>query len=388
MDSLRRQLDDLPASERDPILLAYAERLEQSMSAGKSEREAVAELGSPAVCAARARRGKLPSGGAQPRPAPSRGGNPFEPRMAGAHSLPPRPVRPEPRREEEPRGKKPWLLAIVVTLAALICVGFSVLRYLSSDQHLGYAAREESFDAAAVTRIVVEDQNRPVRVRALTSSDIRVNYYEGHHEGYTLTLADGTLTVRSQSEGRWYDRFLTLYDTTEAVLTIYMPPDFSGELDLQTSNDSIEVENLSQVAALRLRTDNDAITVRAVSVRGDAVLCSANGPVTAEEITCTGNLTLTSSNAALTVAEVSCTALDLQTSNGMITCTGLSRTVQRVTAETSNASVTGSIAGEKEEFTIRAQTSNSRSYLENRSGGSRELDISTSNGIIDFHFLP
>ena len=214
IDSLRRQLEDLPSRRREEIVEVYSKHILDSVAKGISERDAVDKLGTPAACAKAARAGQLPGVAAQPI-APRKGSNPFEPQMAAKPQLQKAQKldRERQRHPEEPRGKKPWALVIVVTLAALLCVVFVLLRVLSSDGNLGYTMWEKSFPLSEVQRIVVEDADKAVRVSALTTSDVRVNYYEGHHEAYTLTLEDGTpLTF---GVGKTYIGIVPTNNTTE-----------------------------------------------------------------------------------------------------------------------------------------------------------------------------
>ncbi len=387
LDSLRRQLDDLPSRQREEIVETFSAHIAEAIAGGVSERDAISQLGAPAVCARNARAGRLPAPTASAA-VPRKGSNPFEPQMAAK----PQRIRAQKqerqrqRQREEPRGKKPWALVIVVTLAALLCVGFVILRMLSSDDHLGYAAREKSFSLAEVQNIVVEDSGRDIRVSALTTSDVRINYFEGHHISYILTLEDGTLYIRSRSDRRWYDTLLSFYDSTIPVLNLYLPPDFAGSLALTTSEGDIEVLGPLQAADLALCSSNGSLSITGLSLNGDLTAATSAAPITLENVIAE-DISLTDSNGALTLQNVDSTTLTLRTANGTIRAFELSERIQTLDWETSNASVLGSIHGSESAFTIDAETTNSRNEMTNRTGGNRNLRIRTSNGTIDVDFI-
>lgn len=385
MDSLRHKLDDLPTSERDQILFAYSEYLAQQTVSGLSEAEAVKHLGPPDACAARARIGQLP--GAAPSPRSTRSSNPFEPQMA----MRPRRRSPAPektRPADEPAGKKPWGILILVTLAAMLALGFTVLRYFSSSERLGYAEREQQFALSEVSRIVVADHNRAIEVLPLTSSDVRVHYYEGHHQSYALTLEDGVLTVRSEDNRRWYDTLLSLYDSTTPTLRLYLPPDYAGSLELTTSDNSIDISGLTSVQSLSLASSSGQITLEDIAASGSIIASSSNARLAFKNIRAGETLSMRTSNGGLSLSGAACRTLELTTSNGLIEFDGLSSEIESLAFQTSNASVQGTLEGREEDFTIHAVTSNSRNNLTNRSGGRRSLRIETSNGAIDIQFCP
>ena len=98
-------------------------------------------------------------------------------------------------------------------------------------------------------------------------------------------------------------------------------------------------------------------------------------------------ISLTDSNGALTLEHIDCTVLTLRTTNGTVNAYELSERVEFVDVETSNSSVMGSIYGDQSEFSIDAETTNSRSNLSAQTGGKRTLNVQTTNGTIKFDFI-
>lgn len=389
LDSLRRQLEDLPSRQREEIVEVYSEHIKATVARGIPERDAVEKLGAPAACARDARAGRLPNAPAPQIAALRKSSNPFEPQMAAkpqrvkAQKL----DRERQRHPEEPQGKKPWALVIVVTIAALLCLAFVLLRVLSSDGNLGYTELEQSFALDEVQSIVVEDADKAVRVSALTSSDIRVNYYRGHHEDYELRLEDGTLYIKAFSQRKWYDTLLSFYDTTVPVLNLYIPPTFGGSISLTTSNGNIEILGALTTDDMALCSSNGSISLTDVTVEGTLSVVTSNGPIALTNTEAAETIALASSNGAMTLQGIDCAEMDLHTTNGTIRAYELSERIQAIEIETSNSSVTGSIHGAQSDFSIDAETANGRNHLTNQSGGNRELTIRTSNGTIDFEFI-
>lgn len=387
LDSLRRQLEDLPSRQREEIIEVYSARITERISQGATERDAVEQMGAPAVCVRDARAGRLPAASGSSAASSRRSSNPFEPQMAARpQRIQAQKLEREQRRPEEPHGKVPWALVIAVTLAALLCIGFVLLRVLSSDGNLGYTAREQSFDLSQIQSIVVEDSDCDIRVSALTSSDVRANYYEGHHTSYTLSLEGGTLYIRSQTDRKWYDTLLSLYDSTVPVLNLYLPPSFCGSLRLCTDNGDIELLGTLELSDLSLVSSNGSLSLTDLQLYGALNAATTNASITMESIRA-ASITLSSCNGSLYLQDIDSASLTAATTNGTIEVYDLSRQMQSIDLETSNASVLGRIIGQETDFSIAAETSNSRNNLHNRSGGTRDLRIRTSNGTIHVDFV-
>ena len=391
LDSLRSRLDDLPTGEREQILRSFSTYLDQQAAAGTPEADVIAKLGSPASCAAKARNGYVP--GETGRTA--RSGNPFEPKMAvkkresglSATLKEAARKRKDPRYQPDPNGKKPWGLAIVLTIVALLCVGVALISHFTSNGTLGYTEQTETFDASQIDYIVIAEHNRNVVFKPLTSSDVRVQYHTATFLRYELNLAEGLLTIDSYDDSHWYDKLLMLYNTTDPTLTVYLPPDYSGKLVVWGENGSIELSGLANASDVKLTTSAGTITASDLTIARNLIAQNDNGAVTLTNVQAGGEVRLSSVNTPLTADGISCRTLNMETTNGLITVSRISEDVQALDLKTSNASIEGSICGAETDFTITAESSNSHSSLQNRTGGSRILNACTTNGAISITFL-
>jgi len=392
LDSLRSRLDDLPTGECEQIVRSFSDYLDRQISAGTPESDAVAKLGSPAGCAAKARNGYIPGEAARS----TRSGNPFEPKMATkkrksklmATIREARRKRNDPRYQPDPNGKKPWGLAFALTIVALLCLGAALISHFTSNGTLGYTEQTASFDASQIDRITISEHNRNIVFKPLTSADVRVQYHIASFLRYEVSLSEGVLTIDSYDDGHWYDKLLMLYNSTDPTLVVYLPPDYGGDLVVQSENGSLELSGLTDVADVKLTADSGVITVSDLTVQRNLIAENNNGAITLHNIQAGGNVSLRSVNTPLTADVVSCHSLSMETTNGLITASQVSEAVQSLTLKTTNASIDGSICGAETDFTITAETSNSHSGLQNRSGGSRILEASTTYGVIDIAFIP
>ena len=94
-------------------------------------------------------------------------------------------------------------------------------------------------------------------------------------------------------------------------------------------------------------------------------LQAANGQIIAENLNTDQKLRLATTNGRVTLDNVSGQDIDIRTSNG---------------------SVSGTVHGEREAFTIHSHTSNAGNNLMNREGGDTRLNIVTSNGAVNVSF--
>lgn len=147
-----------------------------------------------------------------------------------------------------------------------------------------------------------------------------------------------------------------------------------GPVRMRTSNGTARVNNLT--GSLEITTSNGAIEVR--DLKGDGILRTSNGRVTADGVR--GGLDITTSNGAI-AAELlelrSSHGMRFQTSNGSISLRLPASANARLTASTSNSTISTDF-----DLLLKGGEISKRRMSGTLGSGGPSIDLSTSNGNI------
>ena len=285
--------------------------------------------------------------------------------------------------------------------------------------------------------MTIDDQDTDIEI-VPTDGEMRVDYTESEKVRYEITETNGKVRIKKKADIRLFD-YAVVFDRQK--LTLYIPAGFDGVLDVSTSNASLSVEGISAgkttfddtngnmtltgctFGDLGVSGSNGRCEIRSCT-SSDAVVDFSNSDVMAEELTLSGKLTVGSSNGTIKLDGVTSKELDIGMSNGQITAGTLSVlgkaefensngriTITSITAGelsadnsnggikldyadclkirliTSNADVTGTLAGTIASYSITSDVSNGRNSLpEKLDSGDRKLDVEVSNGNISVDF--
>ena len=234
--------------------------------------------------------------------------------------------------------------------------------------------------------IRVRDRNMQLTVRAGEGEDIIIRHPESEKIRYTFTLEDGRLSLIREPfdlSGVFFS-FDFLSGEMRGV-SLQVPRELAAELDLKTSNAKVDLEGFSCWGQILAATSNASITVKEVDAKR-LELQSSNGTMNLESLASRQDLKAATSNAKITAEGVSAPqSLTLKTSNAVIRVSKLDSPAISLT--TSNAGIKGSLPGRMEDYAIKSGTSNGKNSLPNeRAGGSKTLNVKTSNANISLEF--
>ena len=245
-----------------------------------------------------------------------------------------------------------------------------------------YEAESDSID-----RITIKNKNNGIQIYPSTDGKLRITYYESNKVTYSIDESGNELQMQVRSYKKWYD-YLSLgwWDEEESVdMKIEVPEQLAAEMDIKTSNAQINVKDVILKDESEFHSSNGCIQLS--NVNGDACvkLKTSNAELILEEVKAK-KIEADTSNGDVRLCNMEAEELEADTSNASIALDG---TIQSddIDLETSNGNVEGMITGKESDYDITAKTSNGNSSLpENRSGGTRKLQVKTSNARIDVTF--
>lgn len=214
--------------------------------------------------------------------------------------------------------------------------------------------------AETITRVEVEDNNAPIEIRTGTGDKVTVEYGEPEDQSfYTISVRGGTLSVE-RLERKLGGVRLTGDDT----LVITLPEKEYASIEADTDNGSLKVENLS-ARQMELGSDNGDIETKNVTAQ---------------------SLSAETDNGTARLTDTTAQYLEAQSDNGEIV---LERTTADVyDCETDNGSITGTLNGSAEEYSIQVSKKNGSSNLSSRTlaGAKKSIRFQTDNGDIQVEF--
>lgn len=158
----------------------------------------------------------------------------------------------------------------------------------------------------------------------------------------------------------------------------------AGEIELDTGNARIVLDDVDCARGITCITSNGRIALKEVNA-DSAHLSTGNGRIVLENVYVRGKLEAHNSNGAVEASDTGADqSMQLTTSNGRILLEGIIS--PDILLKTSNGGITGTVRGQKEEYTVASSTSNGTNSLGNSAGGGKSLRAVTSNASINVSF--
>lgn len=270
-------------------------------------------------------------------------------------------------------------LGIVLSVVAFSLSGFN-FRNLNNEPKF----TEMNFISNdTVNTINAKDEN--VSIEIITSDDdkVHITYFENASSIYTIKENNGVINLSVDKTFNITGIFSFSFESVK--LTIAIPENYDGVLNIETSNATITIEDV-KASDVTLKTSNATIEVDNLVALGEIEIDTSNGKVDLEN-TSGNDFIIETSNAKIELNNVfSAEGLDLHTSNGSISFDDI-KFVTEFRCKTSNASVDGTLPGNISDYSITSDTSNGNNSLpENMNSGGKKLNVKTSNGSIDIDF--
>jgi hypothetical protein len=247
-------------------------------------------------------------------------------------------------------------------------------------------------DMEPFTSAVVDVSDCPIRVERSVNGrfgvDVRLSVRPD--DQVIVTVENGMLTVKKNRGRR---RLVFGFNSGSQHVKLYLPDLEYDRLVLDTSNAAVVVSDVGRIRELlNVDTSNGSIKVENVSVDDRIRLDTSNSSISVRQ-TCCRRLEADSSNSGITVEQVSALEATLDTSNGGIKVKR-SEIGEMLNADTSNGGIEVELSGSESDYRIIADTSNAKVYVNGRSMGSsytsgyvgRNVRLDTSNGRISIGF--
>lgn len=255
--------------------------------------------------------------------------------------------------------------------------------------YAGSARDEEAKDYRAsdlVHTIQVEATNVTIRVRTVETGPIRVLFKpRENRDRIAFSEENGVFCFRHEMRSLFHLNWLNLlWDFS--ILILEIPKNFAGTMVLKTSNAGIRAANLQNLMRGEFVAMNGKIALKNVHAE-ETFLKTANAFLDMENVS-GRRLEAITNNGNVSAKECDFPeGILLQTKNGFVT--GRNLISDCISMQSCNGSITGTVIGNINDYTIDSQTVNGSNNLDCASGqmGSKKLTARTTNGRIKIEFI-
>ena len=257
--------------------------------------------------------------------------------------------------------------------------------------------------ATGVANIIFDDTNNGVIFEASTDDDYHITTHEDEYKGYEIKQSGNDIKIVSFEKNRLRSFFGFNQNIKSYPVIIKLPRSFGGNIIAKTTNGAIKINGIS-ANDINAKTTNGSAQLENVSVGGGklevetkngalrvqniatnyAELHTSNGSVTLTSVA-TPKLIVSTSNGSMNLSCITAQTMNATSSNGSIQFNAIAVS-DSIALHTSNARISGTLAGKMSDYAITSGTSNGKNNLPNGTSGAIKLDVSTSNGRIDVQF--
>lgn len=217
------------------------------------------------------------------------------------------------------------------TAAFILCIvtGLALFAGCSGEgEESSFAQKNYTADAAQVQAVEINVIDRKIELEPSSDGQITVDYYESDKEAYDIAVnEEGTLAISCKNSKEWSDYIGGKAAEEYRVIRLHVPEGALASLGITTTNEDVSLPAITLQDSLYVDVNNGNIDLERLDV-GSAVSLTAK-----------------------------------------------------------NGSVTGTIVGGYDDFTVTSDIKKGESNLPKQAGnGQKTLDVSVNNGDIELEF--
>ena len=251
-----------------------------------------------------------------------------------------------------------------IAIVCIIIAGMLLANYVKGGKITGmnelsdkktYACKNE------VKAIYIQGITGEIIVQKGNVDRVTVHYFERENDPvYTVSEAEGELSVVQRKRFR-----LLNIDFFKYLLTITVPGDLEGELEIHNQSGRIQLADLSGASVFVDNTTGNIILDRVCS-KSDLTVHNVTGSVSLTDVQADGDIDVKNTTGKIQVSRLE--------GNGDIHL------------KTITGSITGTISGKESDYNISTNVVTGSNSLQNSNRGGRKLNASTTTGSIQLSF--
>lgn len=227
-------------------------------------------------------------------------------------------------------------VGLITCLIGLFIVNFNLKEikaiFIEDDD---YTLMTETSDYSAED-IYIKIYNKNIEIIESNDESFHISYYTS--EKHKISYSEDNNKISLIEEKAVYNSFLGFCFPAQKVkkVLLSLPASFEGNLDINTSNAKITMNDLGTFGNINFDTSNGNIEFSNMSTNS-LNLDTSNGSINIFDITCNSTIKLATSNSDINIRNIECNNLDITTSNSEIMSNNIIAVA--IVAETSNGDI-------------------------------------------------
>lgn len=284
-------------------------------------------------------------------------------------------------------------IALMVIGAGICVITFAASGFNPEAFAIGGESEEKNADISGegVKTLIISDRFfeydvADIEIVTSPDNDIHISYAT-RFESEVITETDGeTMTVYTNNNKKDWRQYISFFPVTinDYPVTIAVPATVeSFSIDADAAD--INCENMVFAKDFIFQSDACELTMANCTVNGKLHIDVDAGLINIDQVKA-GSVVTDLDAAEMNLNDVSADIFDLNTDYGDIRFDNLS-VGQSLKIDADASNINGSINGKASDFTVRADVDLGSSNLNNSTGGSKTLFVSTDSGNINITFL-
>lgn len=251
-------------------------------------------------------------------------------------------------------------------ISLLVLLTLSLALLLGGSAFAAEKYEEQSYeikDPSAIHAIEITDTDVPIEIRPSGDGSMHVSYYTSEHEKYDVGVDNGTLHIIKRETFRFGIHW-DFWNYQSVRLTLFLPDDYAGSLQLETADGDIRMDNVAASSAVISASDGN-IHISRSQFSGNADIKTFDGNIRVEAIEVT-NLTMQTNDGNI--------FFDRPVIGGELACRAF------------DGNIDGTLIGSAADYTLTVAVADGNSNITSGGAGATHCDIKTLDGDVSIFF--
>lgn len=272
-----------------------------------------------------------------------------------------------------------------------------------------YVERQVTLTGDSVNITINEANNKVIVNTSETASTVSLSVYENQYEYYVSNETATDFTIDYHNDIPWNLRLFYI-PVHPRTMTITVPNNYAGAIDINTTNALIDVNDISLLDSLSLESVNGYITLDKATIAGNINVHTTNSKIAFNHVNSLADITATALNAYITFDSVTAANVTAQTTNGKISAEDMIITTKmaftttngqitiadiavgnEIRLITTNGEISGNVDGPSSDYDVDSQTTNGTNNLSGYNAqtpttADKILYVRSYNGVINISF--
>lgn len=281
--------------------------------------------------------------------------------------------------------KKLGIIAAILIVGGILLVGLSYL--LTGGDVSKYNSKSGNFSAKeykcsnSITELEIEERSGGIVIKSADVSKPEITYSESDNEKYEIVENGSTLSIKKKTtENRWG----IFIGFEEKELTVLLPKNYDGTVDVKCTSGSISIEELT-AESVKIKNTSGSITLSEVVSNGDISASNSSGSIKFENVIGM-NVSVSNTSGSIKLDNlVADGKVDVDGTSGSIRFDRLASTGD-INIKNTSGSIKGTIIGKESDFEIDAHATSGSCNLSDSNSGAQKLNLKTTSGGISVEF--